>query len=314
MPDLTLTETSPLIDDRLASEEQIYAAAPFRVPLMCQCPALPAPITGLSLQSAGGLAVLKWDRHPDLDVRIGGAILIRHSAVTSPGWPSSVSMDRVQGGQAIAVVSLKPGTYLLAAEDSGGRIGPIASIGTDGAGALTFSPVGLLHDDTLFAGPKSGTAVLPFGGMVLTSNTTFGAIALLSAVPSVIWPDLHVRAEGSYGFGTAMDLTTAQRVRLRSVIQHQGMMIADRISRRSGPIRGWASFSGVTGAETDVVIEASTTPDDPAFGGAVWTPYARVDAHEMTARGVRGRAWLRTSNPSFTPRVTLLELQAEVII
>ena len=33
----------------------------------------PAPITGLSMQSAGGLAVPKWDQHPDLDVRIGGA-------------------------------------------------------------------------------------------------------------------------------------------------------------------------------------------------------------------------------------------------
>ena len=40
----------------------------------------PAALTGVSLQSMGGLALIEWDRHPDLDVRIGGNIVVRHSA------------------------------------------------------------------------------------------------------------------------------------------------------------------------------------------------------------------------------------------
>ncbi len=276
--------------------------------------ALPAPITGISMQSAGGLAVLKWNLHPDLDVRIGGSIVIRHSAVTSPDWSSSVSMDRVQGGQAIAVVSLKPGTYLLAAVDSGGRMGPVVTIATDGIGALTFSPVAFLMDDTLFAGPRTGVGVLPSGGLVLTSTRLFSSITLLSGVASVAWLDGQARLAGTYEFGVAMDLGTPQRVRLRSVINQASSAIYDRISRRTGPISVWQCFGGAAGAETDVTMEANLTSDDPASGGAVWSGWQRVEAHELMARGIKGRAQLRTTDPAYVPRVTLLKLQAEVVL
>ena len=156
-------------------------------------------------------------------------------------------MDRVQGGQAIAVVSLKPGTYLLAPKDSGGRLGPVVTISEDGIGALTFSPIGLLMDDTLFAGPRIGTGVLPSGGLVLTSTALFSAIPLMSAVGSVAWLDGMSRLTGSYGFGVAMDLATAPRIRLRSVINHVSMASYDRISRRSGPIPNRMTCTSASG-------------------------------------------------------------------
>lgn len=275
--------------------------------------ALPVPVTGVTLQSAGGLAVLKWDQHPDLDVRIGGAIVIRHSSTLAPGWSSSVSMDRIQGGQAIGVVPLKPGTYLLAAEDSGGRLGPVSSIATDGSGVLAYAALSMLLDDTVFAGPRTGVQVLPQGGLVLTSARTFGSLTLVSTAPSIGWPDLQGRAEGQYQFATALDLGTAKRIRLRSAVNHQSFGLVDRISRRTGLVSRWLKFGGIGGAETDVIMEFSQTADDPASGGAVWSGWARVDAHELFARGIKGRARLRTTDPAYVPRVTLLKLQTETI-
>lgn len=275
--------------------------------------ALPAPVTGVTLQSSGGLAVLKWDQHPDLDVRIGGAIVIRHSSVASPGWSSSVSMDRIQGGQAIGVVPMKPGTYLLAAEDSGGRLGPVTAIATDGSGILAYSPLDMLYDATTFDGSKTGVAVWPAGGLVLTSVTNFGSIPLVSAVRSVGWPNLAARSEGIYQFAPVIDLGLVKRIRLRSEVNHSGLGLADRISRRSGHVSTWAAFGGVGGAETDVTMEFQQTLDDPASGGAVWSSWARVDAHEMSTRGLRGRARLTTTDAAYSPRVTLLKLQAEAL-
>ena len=76
----------------------------------------PAALTGASIQSAGGLAVLKWGVPADLDVRIGGRIVIRHSAETgATSWANSVALDEVPGNSTIAVVSLLSGSYLCCA-------------------------------------------------------------------------------------------------------------------------------------------------------------------------------------------------------
>lgn len=109
---------------------------------------LPEQLEGLTLQSAGGLAVLKWQRSVDLDVRLGGNIVIRHSEAVTPTWQNSYSMDRVGGNESIAVVPLKTGTYLVRAEDSGGRYGPVSMVETKGIQVIPFTSVGVLQEET----------------------------------------------------------------------------------------------------------------------------------------------------------------------
>ena len=110
--------------------------------------AIPEELQGVTLQSAGGLAVLKWQRSVDLDVKLGGNIVIRHSEATSPTWQNSYSMDRVGGNESIAVVPLKNGTYLIRAEDSGGRQGPVSMVETKGIQVIPFTSVGVLQEES----------------------------------------------------------------------------------------------------------------------------------------------------------------------
>ena len=114
----------------------------------------PAALEHVTLQTAGGLAILKWSRAVDPDVRVGGNIVIRHSREATATWADSYSMDRVSGGEAIAVVPLKPGTYLVRAEDSGGRTGPETRVSTKGAQVLAFSTLDVLQADPGFVGTK----------------------------------------------------------------------------------------------------------------------------------------------------------------
>ena len=271
----------------------------------------PVAITGLTLQTAGGLAVLKWDLHPDLDVRAGGFIYIRHSAASVPAWANSVSMDVVSGSQAIAVVALKPGAYVLRAEDSSGNLGPAITASTDGAQAVAFAPVTTLTEDTTFTGTKTDCFVS--AGALQISTTS-----LLDSWPSVdaianIDAEGGIAASASYAFAAGMNFGLVKRTRLRSIIDLSVLDILSDIDDRTGDIDTWLSFDGTDGAEVDVYVEARTTQTNPS-GSPVWSDWSRVDSHEVQAWGVEARAVLKSYDPSFTPIVSTLRLAADEVV
>lgn len=253
----------------------------------------PVALTGLTLQSAGGLAILQWDVSTDLDVRIGGAVEIRHSTAASPEWANARTLSRVQGGQAIWVGSLLPGAYLIRAEDSQENAGPAVAISTAAATALTYSNVGTLQEDSTFSGTKTDTTVAS------------GALRLAAGTGGVV-------LSGSYAFATTLNAGSAKRMRLRAVVQMSTINVGDLLSLR-GLISTWERVSGASGGEGNVVVEIRTTTDNPA-GTPVWGPWARLDASEVLAWGVQARAILTTEDANFTPLVTQLRMIAEEII
>jgi len=271
----------------------------------------PAALQGLTLQTAGGLAILKWQRSADADVRLGGNIVIRHAPEPSPSWTASCSMDRVAGNEAIAVLPLKPGSYLLRAEDSGGRLGPMVSVATAGAQALAFAPLDHLEAAPAFAGTHAGTATRD-GALTLGAATPVDALPDVDAVASFDWEG-GVVSEGIYTFAAGIDFGVPTRARLRSVIAMSGLAVFDRIDARAAPLDAWGDFDGAEGAEVDVVMEFRETDDDPAGVAPAWSGWSRVDAHEIEARAVQARARLFSRDAAFAPRVTELGLHADEV-
>ncbi|WP_420567710.1 phage tail protein [Thalassovita sp.] len=259
----------------------------------------PEALQNVTLQTAGGLAILKWTRAADPDVRVAGNIVIRHSTEGIPTWANSYSMDRVAGSEAIAVVPLKPGSYLIRAEDSGGRLGPVTTVSTKGAQALSFAPIDSLQADPGFPGGMTDLAVVGSTLRLVTSTDEQG-------VPSTN------TLEGLYGFGAGLDFGVVRRLRLRSQISVAALALLDQIDARAEPIDAWADFDGTEGAEIDVVVEVRETDDDP-LGAPNWGPWGRVDNHEIEARAIEARAWLRTGDPAFTPVVSALRLHADEV-
>ena len=258
----------------------------------------PAPLENVTLQTAGGLAILKWTRSVDPDVRVGGNIVIRHSKEATATWADSYSMDRVSGGEAIAVVPLKPGTYLVRAEDSGGRAGPETRVTTKGAQVLAFSTQDFLQADPGFVGAKAGLQIM---GVNLTLATaTANGVTQVTAL------------EGQYAFAAGLDLGAVKRVRLRSEIGVAALALNDRIDARTALMDSWADFDGSAGAEIDVLFEIRETDDDPA-GAPIWGPWGRLDNHEIEARAVEARAHLMTKDASYTPIVSQLRLYADEV-
>ena len=271
--------------------------------------AAPVDITNLTIQAAGGSAILKWDQHPDLDVQIGGRIVIRHSASLSPAWSNSVSMDIVAGAQAIAAVPLKPGSYLVRAEDGQGNVSDNpAIVDASGAQIVDVANITTLTADPVFTGTK--TDVVANGGVLsLDSGSNiddwldFDAIANMDAEGGVL-------PSGIYDFATDIDLAMIKTVRIRSEIEMSINSLLTDIDSRPGDIDAWADFDGVDGSEVDVWVEVRVTDDDPA-GSPNWGDWSRIDSSEIRCRGIEARAILQSNDPAFNPNITRLRVTAD---
>ncbi len=276
----------------------------------------PADVAGLSIQAAGGLAILNWSLAPDLDVRIGGKIRIRHSE-NGGTWDTSVSIgEAVTGNSTLAVLPLKAGTYLLKAEDSTGiQSVNAASITTKQATALTFSPLSTVQEDDDWLGIHTDTVAEDVDGTIylqlesigtIDAQPDFDAIANLAAIGGI-------QPSGTYDFASGIDLGLVKKVRLTSSIVSQIINANDRIDARGGNVDTWANFDGTGGASSDAWVEVRETDDNPA-GSPTWSAWKRLDAGEFDARGFDFRARLTTADPAYNIQISQLRVTAAEII
>ncbi|MCE8472389.1 hypothetical protein LZ189_25700, partial [Rhodovulum sulfidophilum] len=121
--------------------------------------AAPGAITGLSVQASGGaVAMLRWDRHPSLDVRQGGRIEFRHAgALSGASWQSSTGIGKaVSGDVTEATLPLKTGTYLARPHDAMGIPGPVTSVALRAASIIPTTTVATVTEAPNFAGAAEG--------------------------------------------------------------------------------------------------------------------------------------------------------------
>lgn len=289
-----------------------WAELQARVGVLAAVP--PSPVTGLAVQTIGGLAFLRWDRHPDLDVRVGGRIEIRHTPETgAPSWAGSTSIgEAIPGDATFAALPLKPGTYLAKAVDQGGRYSSsVAFISTAQATALQFANIATLTEHPSFNGAKTGVFVdastLRLEGAALVDGaSSWDAISDIDAFGGIA-------ASGSYQFSGGIDQGTVKPVRITGRVRALIVSTLDQIDQRAGNLDDWLDFDGVAGNEADAWIEVRETNDNPA-GSPVWSAWRRVDQAEFRARAFQARAELRSYDASRNIHVTELSVTADEVI
>jgi hypothetical protein len=273
----------------------------------------PAAVTGLAVQQIGGFAYLRWDEHPDLDVRVGGAIEFRHTPDTvSPTWVGSTGIgDAVPGGSSWTILPLKAGTYLAKARDQGGRYSAAeATIGAAQATALAWTSLSTLTEHTAFTGAKTNTIVTSSTLRLDTSGdvdaeTDFDAIADLDGLGGVL-------PSGSYAFSGGMDLTTVRSVRLTGLLKAVASNTLANVDSRAELVDDWLSWDDIAGGEADAWIEVRQTDDNPS-GSPTWSAWRRLDASEFRARAYQFRAQLRSYDVAFNIHVSELSVTAEEV-
>ncbi|HYH68337.1 MAG TPA: hypothetical protein VD866_26830, partial [Urbifossiella sp.] len=276
--------------------------------------ARPADVTGLTLQTVSSLAVLRWDPPAELDVRIGGRVLVRHSeSVMGATWETSYSIgEPLPGASTMAVVPLKAGTYLVKAEDSSGLTSVNeATFATKNASVLSFSSLATVQEDGLFAGTHAGTFAED-GILKLSGAGLFDDIPDFDSVNSL---DAYggVRPTGTYTFASGTDLGAVGKVRVETSLDISAVNINDRVDSRYGMIDDWLDFDGtLAGGSVDVWVEARETDDDPA-GTPAWGDWGRVDAADYDCRALQYRAVLTSADPAYNVNVSRLRVSIKEV-
>lgn len=271
----------------------------------------PADVTGLALQCVGGMAWLRWDRHHDLDVRVGGRIEIRHTPFLSPSWASSTSIGEAMPGDAsFTALPLKPGWYLAKAVDAGGRYSASAAVAqTVQATALTWAPLAMVEEQPAFIGAGSAVIVVD-NKLRLDAAGLFDDLPSVDAVPSIDWMG-GITGAGLYNFANGIDLGVVRRVRLTTLLE--AVVITspgNEIDSRTASIDDWFDVDGIAGGETDAWIEVRDTSDNPASSPA-WSSWRRLDAAEFVARGFEFRTRLRTADPAHNLEISTMRVTCE---
>ncbi|PXX36288.1 phage tail protein [Thalassospira sp. 11-3] len=270
----------------------------------------PSTPTGLTITATGGFAFLRWVRSPDLDVSQGGKVRFRHCpAGVSQTLATSTSIgDDVPGGDTMAVLPLKAGSYLVQFIDAVGTVSEPASVSTDAATILAYTTYDTVVESTAFGGAHDGTFVedgkLSLQGAGLVDDITdFDSVASLDAFGGVM-------TSGEYGFLSGMDFTAKTRMRLNASVTVQVINVVDLVDDRSGQVDDWADWDSDAAVEGDCSIWHRTTDDDPN-GSPVWSEWQRLDSAEVYCRAVEFKAVLSIADQSYNIQVSDLRVTAD---
>lgn len=259
----------------------------------------PADIQGISLTpTTNTLAILSWNQVQELDVQLGGRIIIRHDprALASAEWNSSNRIvDGVSGTSTQKQVPLLAGTYFVKAEDYLGN----RSENAVGIEVALPDPDGVLNVKTW----EESTLGTPFNGTKINCSYDAGESALLLEPNLYVALDyadnLYYEVDGQaeytfqdvFDFGDVYDTILRRRVLSRPT-QVTGALFDDQ----PGLFDDFTGlFDGTTSDSVNVVTYVRTTNDDPA-GSPTWGPWSEFIAAVVQGRGIQIKSVLTTTS------------------
>ena len=280
--------------------------------------ALPGDPQGFTAQKMGGMLIAQWDQSLDLDVRVGGNVLFRHSPDTvAPTWLESVTVgEALPGTETLSILPLKPGTYMMKFQDAqGNQSAGFASVASDGATVLQYGTLSQIDEHPLFLGTHSGTVGVD-SVLKLEGTGLWDAMPDMDAEPDIDAMGGAIVSSGTYGFLNAIDLGSVKRVRLRSAIAAIIVNQIDLIDGRTTNVDTWLDFDGTGDAAAqgmDAQVWSRATDDDPA-GTPTWGPYERLDSAEFENRAFQFQCRLTSGDPAYNIEVSELSvLKTELV-
>jgi len=275
----------------------------------------PTEPQNMTVSAMGGLAVLRWDLATDLDVRVGGKIVFRHStaAAAAATWATSASVgDAVPGNHTVTVLPLRAGTYLAKAMDSSGIYSTAPAKAYTKAGTvINFSTLSTVIEDPTFGGTHTDTVTVD-SVLKLAGGGLFDSAPDVDALPD--WDSYGgVSLSGTFDFAAGIDLGSVKRTRLTKTLAVQVTNPNDDWDARSGTMDTWTDVDGVSGSEADVTVWVRETDDDPA-ATPTWEAWQRLDTAEFYARGFDFQARLTSTDITYNVEVSTLRVTAEEVV
>ena len=274
----------------------------------------PVPPPNPTISAIGGFALIRFDRHPALDVRIGGSILVRHTGDTSGlSWQGSVGEGRPLPGDATNVVlPLRAGSYLLKAVDqSGVPSTDFTFVTTEQATILDYVNLGSVSEHPPFAGNRSNVVVVD-EVLRLGSALDFDDVADVDALASFDYPGGVSTASGTYSHAVGFDFGSSVACRLTVDMGATVVNVLDLVDSRTEQVDEWEDWDGTIGAPADAQVYVRHTDDDPA-GSPSWSGWERLSSAEFRKRGFDFETRMATEDAAFNILVDQLTIRADAL-
>ena len=251
-------------------------------------------------------ARLRWDETVDLDVRVGGKVIIKHSNKTdgTATWPNSVKLipNDVPGSSTEVVVPLLEGEILVKFEDSSNnRSASAASVLVDRPDTLGRLLVQTRREDTdspAFGGTKTDcfydTTQTPNALSIdnaekIDDVADFDAIVLFDASSGV-------SPSAEYAFANTLDLGAVFALDLSRHFVTKAYFPDETIDGRTGLIDTWSDFAGSESDAVNAKLYMRSTEDDPS-SSPTYTDWREFINGTFVARAFQFKAELTTSDP-----------------
>ncbi len=293
--------------------------------------AVPSDVTGFSMIPVNGQARLSWNQAPDLDVRVGGVVRLRHSPdFSNVTWSGSTSIsDDIAGSSTETYEDLKPGTYSIKFIDSGGRESKNAAlIEFTKADLDNVQNVGTQTEDSSFPGSKTNLEVDADTNELLLARTgveTASIGELLAEDDSLVLledgtnafalqGDDILHTSGEYYFqNNPITLSDVFSIKLDSTIRARAFLPYGFRLDSQPNFDAIVDFDGAAPTKADVQLYIRTTQDDPA-GSPTWTSYRRFNNAEFKARAYELKAVFSTNASDEQIAVDQLRVEANMPI
>ena len=274
----------------------------------------PQDVTNFSANVVGNTLHLTWTPSTDLDL---SHYKIRYSKLISgAGYQNAIDIvKKVSRPANSVVIPAQTGTYFIKAVDKLGNLSLLPAsivVDTNVADIDALNVVETLQQDPTFAGSKSNVVVLSDDAgsyLTLDTSTLFDSlsgdfddeIGLLDGGGSTG----EIVSSGTYQFDNYVDLGDKYVSRVSAALGIDFLDYADTFDSadgdfdaREGDFDGDPSQFDTISARTQV----SFTDDDPA-GSPTWSDWRDFIVGDISARAIRFRAILETSDANNAPAV-----------
>lgn len=265
--------------------------------------AIPSNVQNLSFEAINANSGrLRWALAADLDVRVGGKVIIRHSNLTngSATWSNSVDLiESKNGNQTEAIVPLVKGEILVKFEDDGGRqsaseTSVIIDL-PDALGNLLVQSRREDGDTPPFQGTKTTCFYSDeFDALTIDGTVLFDAVTSVDALGTfdVIGP---VDTEGTYNFANTLDLGNVFSLDLSRFFVTRAYFPADLLDSRGGEVDDYDDWDGAIAAHVNAVLQLRRTDDNPS-SSPTWGAWQDFVNGTFMARAFQFRALLQSND------------------
>ncbi len=291
----------------------------------------PVDVSGLSMVPIGeGVALMTWTQAAELDVRLGGRVVIRHDPrpATTAEWASSTKIvDAVAGSATQKQVPLLPGTYFLKFEDYLGNRSVNASGFEVTLPQFESRLVLDLYVDIGYANDYYYTGVqweeqdltVPYSGTKVNCSYDGTETALVIDIDLYVAEDYYepIYAEGDlaaeYYFDETLDLGAVYDVNFRRYVLIRSVSTGILFDAATGDFDATTGFFDGDGVDAiNLVTYIRATNDDPS-GSPVWGPWKELINAVVQGRAFEIKAELTTNNSAVNIAVEELQVIPELV-